>query len=82
MSTPSGPFRHILLPHPPRAIGYTRRGGGPDENPPTRDRAGHGAYLSRRLNEAWKESTDEQAVAHITRHGVHLEFKGEAGCVW
>ena len=44
-----------------------------------RDPRAHGAFLQSKLQEAWSQAENEQAVYHITRKGIYLEFKGEQG---
>ncbi len=44
-----------------------------------RDPGAHGAFLQSKLQEAWSQCENEQAVYHVTRKGIYLEFKGEQG---
>jgi len=46
---------------------------------PTRDRAGHSAFLKQQLAAAWAEAKQEQVVHHTGRNGVFVEIKGEPG---
>lgn len=71
---PGEHYRHIFLPAPDTQP-FTRPGGGGD-NPrtPPRDRARHGAFLRRKLEAAWRESEQRQAVAHVARDGVYVDF--------
>lgn len=73
-------YRHIFLPGPDRTEGFTnpRRGGG-QPRIPSRDRAGHSAYLRGRLESAWREDEERCAVAHADRHGVYIDFLSEPG---
>jgi hypothetical protein len=42
-------------------------------------RESHAEYLSRRLREAWAAAENRQAVTHVDRHGIYLEFSSEPG---
>ena len=77
---PGERYRHILLPGPSRTQPFTSpRQGGDARQVLDRDRAAHGAYLRQRLDAAWQENDQRQAVAHATRNGVYIDFVGEPG---
>jgi hypothetical protein len=73
-------FRHIVLSRPPAEEKFTSVGSGgrenhiPDRNPPF-----HSKFLSRKLQNAWLAAENEQAVAHVARKGIYLEFKSDPG---
>lgn len=72
---PGERFRHIFLPGPSSAMGFTNpRGGGSAPRIPQRQRQGHSSYLRQRLEEAWTEAEHRRAVSHAERHGVYLDF--------
>lgn len=71
---------HIVLRDPPEKRTFTStKSGGNSNRVPSRDRESHSAFLQNKLRQAWNEAENEQAVYHITRKGVYLEFKGEQG---
>lgn len=73
-------YRHIFLEGPKRTQGFTNpRRGGPSPNIPDRNRAQHGQYLRQRLDAAWAEVDQRQAVAHVQRDGAYIEFLSEPG---
>jgi hypothetical protein len=76
-------YRHIFLVGPTRTQRYTspRKGGSSPRIPDRPDRAGHSAYLLRRLAQTWAEQQrrQRQAVVHVQRHGAYIEFVGEPG---
>jgi hypothetical protein len=77
---PQERFRHIVLIHPPDIEAFTSDSKrGPKLQIPVRDRQSHSNFLSRQLQRAWDEAENEQAVAHVTRKGVYIEFKSDPG---
>ena len=73
-------FRHIVLTRPPAAEEFTRVGsGGREKHIPDRDRPSHSDFLSHKLQNAWAAAENEQAVAHVARKGIYLEFKSDPG---
>ena len=74
-------FRHIVLTHPPAEEEFKSPGSGGrvPRIPDWKDRQRHSNFLSRRLQNAWAAAESEQAVAHVTRKGVYLEFKSDPG---
>ena len=69
---------HIILLTPPVVSLYkTTKSPRGDKNIPARDRVSHGQYLRSKLKTAWQEAENEQAVSHVTRNGVYLEFKSD-----
>jgi hypothetical protein len=73
-------YHHIFLPGPTRTQNFTNpRRGGSSPRIPDRDRLGHSDHLRDRLNRAWQEAGEKQAVAHANRLGVYVEFAGEPG---
>lgn len=68
-------YKHILLPDPPDTLKFTTPpSGGGGGKATFKPREPHSQFLRRKLNEAWAAADDEQAVAHISRDGVYLEF--------
>jgi hypothetical protein len=73
-------FQHIVLINPPAEEKFKSVGSmGREKLIPARDRQTHSDFLSRKLQNAWAAAESEQAVAHVTRQGVYLEFKGDPG---
>jgi hypothetical protein len=73
-------FRHIVLIHPPAEEDFTSIGlRGRKKRIPGRDRQFHSDFLSRKLQNAWAAAESEQAVAHVARKGVYIEFKSDPG---
>lgn len=73
-------YHHIFLPGPTRTQNFTNpRRGGSSPRIPDRDRQGHSDHLRERLDRAWQEAGEKQAVAHVDRQGVYVEFAGEPG---
>jgi len=74
-------FRHIILKEPPTQESFksTKLGGAGKQIPPREDRQSHSEFLSHRFNQAWAATENEQAVAHVDRHGVYIEFKSDPG---
>ncbi|MBN1905320.1 MAG: S8 family peptidase [Deltaproteobacteria bacterium] len=71
---------HILLSEKPESSIFTSALSNPKKpNIPSRQRDLHSKYLRNRLEQAWLESENEQAVAHIERSGVYIEFKSDPG---
>lgn len=73
-------YQHIFLKGPTATPRYSnpQRGGSPP-NIPTRDRAGHAAFLKKKLAEAWQQAAERLAVAHSQRQGVYLDFYSDPG---
>jgi len=46
---------------------------------PERDPQKHGAFLRKRLAQAWQEIDAGRAVVHTERHGAYIEFEGALG---
>lgn len=44
-----------------------------------RDRVQHAELITRKLQAAWEDADNQQAVAHATRSGVYLDFYSEPG---
>jgi len=73
-------FRHIVLIRPPAEEEFKSVGsGGRGKRIPDRDRQFHSDFLSRKLQNAWAVAEGEQAVAHVARKGVYIEFKSDPG---
>ena len=74
-------YQHIFLPGPTSIQDFTnpRRGGSKPGIPGREDRQGHSDHLRKRLDQAWREAREKQAVAHVDRQGVYIEFAGESG---
>lgn len=58
---------------------YTGKGAPINKDRPQRDNVRHSAILKEQLANAWQEAGREEVVYHTDRHGIYLEFKGEAG---
>lgn len=79
---PSYTLPHLLLIDPPANSRFTSpKSGGKPPNVPPRDRKAHGQYLIRRLDQAWHDAKQEQAVSHSDRNGVYLEFVSDPDAV-
>jgi Subtilase family len=77
---PGERYRHIFLPGPTLTQGFTNpRRGGEGPRIPSRDRGQHGTLLRERLENLWREVDATQAVAHMERHGVYIDFISEPG---
>jgi hypothetical protein len=73
-------FRHIILRDPPAEEPFTSLGSrGPKKLIPTRDRQSHSDFLYSKLQKEWASAENEQAVTHVTRQGVYLEFRSDPG---
>src|SRR3989338_5768600 len=73
-------FRHIFLPDHPSFINFTSVSSmGGKMRIPDRDREAHSKYLLDRLNLAWQQAENKQAVIHAVREGVYIEFKSDPG---
>ena len=74
-------YRHIFLTQPPveEEFKSVSSGGRKPHIPDWKDRQGHSDFLSRKLQREWATAETEQAVAHVTRQGVYLEFKSDPG---
>lgn len=74
---------HILLKKSPEQIKFSIPPKPVDEDQiPNRDIQLHKSLLQRELEKAWsiaEKEQQEQAVYHITRKGIYLEFQGEEG---
>lgn len=73
-------FRHLFIHGPTqvRDFGSPRRGGSSPRLRP-QDRQSHAQYVTQRLQEAWGDAENRQAVAHSDRDGIYLEFSSEPG---
>lgn len=58
-------YHHIFLPGPTSTQNFTnpRRGGSAPRIPPRDDRQAHSAHLRERLDRAWQDAGEKQAVA-------------------
>ena len=73
-------FSHIFLKNPPSIKNFTSTSSmGAMMRIPDRDRQAHSKYLLDRLNSAWQEAENKQAVIHAVREGVYIEFKSDPG---
>lgn len=73
-------YRHIFLTAAPPATPFSNpRHGGGAPRIRERDRFQHGAYLRERLENAWKEVEQRQAVAVVERHGSYIDFISDPG---
>lgn len=71
---------HILLPDRPENNTFTSTRSGRDQKRiPDRDRQTHSAFVKQQLEAAWNVAEQEQAVYHVARKGVYIEFKGTQG---
>jgi len=76
---PGENYRHIFLEGFHSESGFTSPRGGGKPRIPNRNRATHSEYLRGRLTAAWEEAENRQAVAHMDRKGVYLDFISDAG---
>ena len=77
---PNGNYPHLYLPGPTDTQGFTNpRRGGSSTRLMVRDRRAHSAHLRQRLEQAWHEGENQQAVLHVERSGAYLEFESEPG---
>jgi len=77
---PGEQYRHIFLPGPTRTSGFTSpRQGGDAPRIPGRNRVNHSARLRQQLESLWREVPPGQAVAHVERHGLYVDFLSEPG---
>ena len=75
-------YNHIFLREPPSIDTFTSTSSGYSEKEiPQRPRKVHGSFLKKKLDDAWKESENEQAVSHSTRDGIYIEFKSDPGAI-
>jgi len=73
-------FRHIVLIHPPAEEEFKSiSSGGRKERIPDRNRESHSDFLFRKLQNAWAAAESDQAVTHVARKGVYIEFKSDPG---
>ncbi|MQL52293.1 S8 family serine peptidase [Desulfofundulus thermobenzoicus] len=73
-------FRHLFLVDHPGIEPFTSpSSGGTKKRIPSRNRQTHSEYLMQRFIEAWQEAEAEQAVHHVDRNGVYIEFKSDLG---
>ena len=74
-------YRHIFLIQPPveEEFKSVTSGGRKPRIPDWKDRQAHSDFLSRKLQQEWATAEAEQAVAHVTRQGIYLEFKSDPG---
>lgn len=77
---PGEQYRHIFLRGPTRTQGFTNpRRGGSSSRIPDRDRFQHSTFLQQRLDAAWNEIGQRQAVVQVERHGAYIDFMSEPG---
>jgi hypothetical protein len=77
---PNGRYRHIFLQNPPHSSRFKNpRRGAAGPRIPERDRARHSAYLKGKLEAAWAEAEQRQAIVHVERDGVYLDFVSDPG---
>lgn len=73
-------YRHIVIEQPPGTEDFTSPVmGGALKRIPQRDRQNHSDFLKARFEQAWTAAENAQAVSHVDRHGVYLEFKSHPG---
>ena len=74
-------YPHLFLPGPSdtRSDYRNPRRGGDDPRIKPQDRQPHAEHVRRALETAWHTAADRQAVAHLGRRGVYLEFLSEPG---
>lgn len=71
-------FQHIFLSDRQSVRDFTSTSSfGASFRIPERNRQTHSQHLLTRLQAAWNESTNEQAVMHVAREGVYIEFKSD-----
>jgi hypothetical protein len=74
-------FHHIFLKGIPPAVTIFKSisSFGSELRIPVRDKDIHGKYLFDKLNLAWQQAQDKQAVLHAGKEGVYIEFKSDPG---
>ncbi|MEK6564209.1 MAG: S8 family peptidase [Candidatus Omnitrophota bacterium] len=73
-------FSHIFLRDHPAVKNFTGTSSmGAKPHIPIRDRQPHSQFLLDRLNAAWQQAKNKQAVIHAIREGVYIEFKSDPG---
>jgi hypothetical protein len=72
-------YRHIALDSPAREDFKSVGSGGQNPRIPIRNPKTHSDFLSHNFRNAWAAAENDQAVAHVTRKGVYLEFKSDPG---
>lgn len=73
-------YKHIFLRGPTDTRRFTspQQGGSAPRIPP-RNREEHARWLRGKLQEAWQDAEQRQAVAHAVRDGAYLDFYSEPG---
>jgi hypothetical protein len=73
-------YPHIFLPDAPLTSGFTSpQSGGGIPGIPQKNRSEHSEFIRTRLEAAWNEVDQIQAVVHTVRSGAYLEFQSEPG---
>ena len=72
---------HIMIEGPDNTHGYINPNPGRGKSflSPPRERASHANYISQRLKKAWDDADSNLVASCKTKHGVYLEFRGQAG---
>ena len=71
-------YRHIFLDGANRTRGFTSPGSrGREPKIPERDPETHSARLMNRLQAAWNEADERQAVAHVERIGTYIVLESD-----
>lgn len=77
---PNGAYRHLYLPGPTATQGFTNpRQGGGRPRITARDRRAHSEFLRQRLQQAWDEADQSQAIFAVERQGTYVQFESEPG---
>src|ERR1035438_8327477 len=73
-------YRHIFLPGPPAARGFTNpQRGGSAPRIRDRDREAHSQFLEQRLLATWADADARRALVQVERNGVYVEFASDPG---
>jgi hypothetical protein len=74
-------FPHLFLPGPSvsRDDYSSPRRGGSNQRLLVQDRPSHAEHVISKLEHAWEEAIERQAVAMVDRDGAYLEFSSEPG---
>lgn len=77
---PNPTYRHIIIDDRFwKRKDYTAHRQIIDKSNPERDRKTHGQFLREKFDAAWKAVEKSNAVSHVDRNGVYIEFKSDPG---
>lgn len=73
-------YRHIFLDGVSQTHGFTSPSSGGSQTPvPERNREEHSSRLLSKIQNAWDQSEERQAVLHVERHGAYVDFESDPG---